>query len=106
MQWFIFLFSTLSFGPGLPNCCPGLPNRGPGVNRLRSQITKIMGPEYHFLALQWVLLSKYRASGKMNPRGHVSALGATFQDQLALMVDLLLKDNFFKALKQQRKTLS
>ena len=78
VPFFIFLFSTLSSGPALPNCGPGLPNRGPGVNLLWSWITKIQGPEYHFLTLQWALLSKYKTYGKMNPRGHVSELGATF----------------------------
>ena len=78
MQWFIFHFSTLSFGPGLPDSCPGLPDRGPGANRSWSRVTKIVGQEYHFLTPQWELLLKYRTSEKMNPRGHVSALGATF----------------------------
>ena len=72
------IFSSLSSGPGLPNCGPGLPNLGPGVKGSWSRITKIQGPEYHFLTPQWALLSKYRTSGKMNLRGHVSELSATF----------------------------
>ena len=74
-----------------PDCGPGLPDHGPGVNRSWSQITKIVVPEYHFLTPQWESLSKYRTSGKKNPRGHVSAIGATFQDQLALMADPLFQ---------------
>ena len=41
---------------------------GPGLPRSRSTLFNTgMG-----------MLSKYRTSGKMNPRGHVSELGATF----------------------------
>ena len=46
--------------------------------KLNTRITKIEGLEYHCLTPQWELLPKYRTSGKMKPRGHVSALSATF----------------------------
>ena len=68
----------LSSGPGSPDCGSGLPDCGPGVNKSWSWITKIEGPEYK----------------------HVSALGATFLDQLALMVDPIFnKNNAFSILR-------